>query len=262
MDAAMLDAVLGESARCVRIEHLETCGSTNTVLLQRASQGAAKGLAIVADRQTAGRGRRGRAWVSEPGFSLTFSLLWQFPAQTPTAGLSLAVGVAIAQALEDLGFEGLGLKWPNDIWLFGRKLGGVLIELVFAPQSYQAVIGIGLNLRQHPAWQSHIDQEFTALADAAVPPPREILLGSLLRRLVATLQIFEQQGFAAFCADWNRRNALRGLPVRVSSENEAHRGVCGSVADSGALELQLADGGLLQISGGDVSLCPDTPFFA
>lgn len=259
VDVAMLRAVLGEAAPLFAIEHLESCDSTNTLLLERAARGATAGLTLLADSQTAGRGRRGRSWLSAPECSLTFSVLWRFTHRSSLVGLSLAVGLAVAQALEDLGFEGVGLKWPNDVWLFGRKLGGVLIELMFGQDGFQAVIGIGLNLRMHPEWQDSIGQAFTALEVAAVPPPREILLGTILRCLARTLAVFERDGFAALSADWNRRNALHGLPVRVCSESGEHRGFCGSALQDGSLELLSNCGARLQISGGDLSLCLEMP---
>lgn len=258
IDEAMLQAALANSAELFSFEHLKTCSSTNSLLLERASLGAVSGLTLLTDQQTAGRGRRGRTWFSVPEYSLTFSLLWRFGSGCKMTGLSLAVGLATAQALEDLGFEGIGLKWPNDIWLYGRKLGGVLIELLFDEQGFQAIIGIGLNLRMHPDWATQIDQAATALEVAAILPPREILLGTILRNLARTLQLFEQQGFSSMCEGWNYRNALRGLPVRVSSENGEHRGQCGKAQDDGTLELRLSCGAHLQISGGDVSLCLDT----
>ena len=257
MDYGLLETALCETASLFRFEHLETCDSTNTLLLERAALGASSGLALVADRQTAGRGRRGRSWISEPGHSLSFSLLWRLGSRRHMEGLSLVVGLSTAKALEDLGFEGIGLKWPNDIWLYGRKLGGILIEILFDGQGLQAVIGIGLNLRLNPNWQSQIDQAFTALEVAAVPPPREILLATILRHLAQDLERFEREGFSPLCEDWNQRNALYGLPVRISSELGELRGLCGKAQTDGSLELRQPEGGHLRIEVGDVSLCLD-----
>lgn len=261
LDVAALQAALGDAASQFTIEHLDSCTSTNTLLLERASAKAPRGLTLLADEQTAGRGRRGRTWFSAPGHSLLFSTLWRFKRSTPMMGLSLAVGVAVAEALEDLGMEGVGLKWPNDLWLFGHKLGGVLIELVFDADSVLAVIGCGVNLYRHPDWQSQIDQDYTAM-DVAMnpPPPRELLLGSILRQLADVLARFEREGFAALQDEWNRRNALQGLPVRVSSENGEHHGICGQAMEDGTLELLADNGAHLKISGGDVSLSLDSRF--
>jgi biotin-[acetyl-CoA-carboxylase] ligase BirA-like protein len=134
-------------ARRFDIDVLDSCDSTNAVLLARAEAGAPSGTVVIANEQTAGRGRRGRSWFASRGDSLTFSLLWRFAPGTAPAGLSLAVGLAVAQALEKVGAGGTALKWPNDILKDGRKLGGILVELLpGAPHA--AVIGIGINL--HP----------------------------------------------------------------------------------------------------------------
>lgn len=262
LDVAALEEALGEAASQFSIEHLTSCTSTNSLLLERANAKAPNGLTLLADEQTAGRGRRGRTWHSAPGHSLLFSTLWRFKRDTPMNGLSLAVGVALVQALEDLGFEGVGLKWPNDLWLFGHKLGGVLIELVFDADCFMAVIGVGMNLYRHPDWQARIDQDYTAMDVAMTPPPRELLLGTILRRLADVLQRFEHKGFAALQEEWNRRNALHGLPVRVSSENGEHHGMCGQALADGTLEILSDNGSHLRISGGDVSLSLDSRFSA
>ncbi|MEK7738086.1 MAG: biotin--[acetyl-CoA-carboxylase] ligase, partial [Pseudomonadota bacterium] len=107
---------------------LAECDSTNSRLLSLAETGAAAGSVLATERQTGGRGRRGRSWLSASGDSLTFSLLWRFQPNRSLSGLSLAVGVAVARALEALGVRGITLKWPNDVLLNGRKLAGVLIE--------------------------------------------------------------------------------------------------------------------------------------
>jgi biotin-[acetyl-CoA-carboxylase] ligase BirA-like protein len=141
------------AARRFDIDVLDSCDSTNAVLLARAEAGAPSGTVVIANEQTAGRGRRGRSWFASPGDSLTFSLLWRFAPGTAPAGLSLAVGLAVAQALTDLcagvGAGDTALKWPNDILKDGRKLGGILVELLpGAPHA--AVIGIGINLHLPP----------------------------------------------------------------------------------------------------------------
>ncbi|HEX6733743.1 MAG TPA: biotin--[acetyl-CoA-carboxylase] ligase, partial [Azonexus sp.] len=153
IDLVLLKARLGPLAGRFDVDALDTCDSTSSELMRRADAGAPAGTVIVADRQEAGRGRRGRSWLSSPERSLTFSVLWRFtgsPARL--GGLSLAVGVALAQALESLGARGVGLKWPNDVLLSTAsdqaKLAGVLVEVVSDRRGCQTVIGIGLNLGQ------------------------------------------------------------------------------------------------------------------
>ena len=130
IEPARLRTLLGAAAGRFDVDSLAECASTNTELLARAERGAPSGSVLVADRQTAGRGSRGRTWQSSPGASLTFSLLWRFTDGVHgLAGLSLAVGVAVIRALAACGAHGVMLKWPNDILLDEAKLGGILVEL-------------------------------------------------------------------------------------------------------------------------------------
>lgn len=253
-DFATLLAELGDVATCIDIEHVVRCSSTNTLLRERMGLGATSGSVLVADEQTAGRGRRGRSWVSTPGYSLTFSLLWKFPIDTNLDGLSLVAGLAVARALEELGLMGVGLKWPNDIWLHGRKLGGVLVEVLFEAGHTATIIGIGLNLRRAPTWQDTVDQPFATLEDDHIDVARESVLATLLKQLLALLNTYAKSGFAPFLRDWERRNALHRLPVVASSENGQHLGICLGVAKDGALQIQDLSGAIILVTSGDVSL--------
>ena len=130
IDPLRMDSLLGRARGRFTLEALAECGSTSTLLAERARQGAPTGLLLVADRQTAGRGRRGRSWLSSPETGLTFSVLWRFAGEVSRlAGLSLAVGIAVARALEGSGVRGVGLKWPNDILYDDAKLGAELKPL-------------------------------------------------------------------------------------------------------------------------------------
>ena len=154
IDPHRLSSLLGAACGRFAVDALAECDSTNSVLLQRAGQGAPSGSVVVADRQTAGRGSRGRRWESSPGASLTFSLLWRFEGGVHRlAGLSLAVGVALVRALAACGAPGITLKWPNDILLDEAKLGGILVELQGAEGCSLAVIGIGINLAPPPDFE-------------------------------------------------------------------------------------------------------------
>lgn len=253
-DESKVWAAFAQAAPRVHIEHIDSCSSTNTLLLERAAQGAHSGLVLVTDEQTAGKGRQGRRWISTPDYSLTFSLLWIFPDGGALSGLSLAVGVAIARGLEDLGIEGIALKWPNDIWLSGRKLGGVLIEVLFSESRAAVVIGIGLNLRRNPAWDEIVDQPLAAIADARKPIPREQVLGAVLLRLQEKLDAFAAGGFAAVRAEWDARNALADQWVRVESQAGEQVGLCIGSAANGALEIQDEQGQRHHVTAGDVGL--------
>lgn len=252
IDFALLRDHLATVSSRFDVDWLPECDSTNTQLLARATTGAAAGLVLGAERQTAGRGRRGRRWHASPDCSLTFSLLWRLPVGAPLHGLSLAVGVAIAQGLATLGCDAIQLKWPNDIWLNGAKLGGVLVET--AAQG-GLVIGIGLNLRRDPAWQADVDQAFAALEDALPAlPSREATLAAILCALAEVLDCFADAGFAPLREAWCARNALLGQAISVSSENMQERGICGQVSAEGALILTRPGLPELLINHGDVSL--------
>ncbi|MBP8162925.1 MAG: biotin--[acetyl-CoA-carboxylase] ligase, partial [Propionivibrio sp.] len=130
IEPARLQALLGDASGRFDVDSLAECASTNTELLVHAERGAPSGSVLVADRQTAGRGSRGRSWLASPEASLTFSVLWRFEGGLERmSGLSLAVGVAVVEALEACGAAGVKLKWPNDILHQDAKLGGILVEL-------------------------------------------------------------------------------------------------------------------------------------
>jgi BirA family transcriptional regulator, biotin operon repressor / biotin---[acetyl-CoA-carboxylase] ligase len=241
-------AALGGAACRFDIDLLVECGSTNAELLTRAASGAPSGTVLVAERQTAGRGRMGREWLAAPGDSLTFSLLWRFAEGTELSGLSLAAGVAVARALEKLGVTAMALKWPNDILCDGRKLGGILIEL---QSNTAAVIGIGLNLRLPAAMPAEVRATAAAL-DSDVDP--NLLLAALLRELLAVLDAFAVTGFASVRDEWLVRHAWTGRPVRVLVPHAAPLdGICAGIATDGALLLETA-AGVQRILSGDVSL--------
>jgi len=248
-------AKLGVVARRFDIEVLSRCDSTNSVLLSRAEAGAPSGTVVIAGEQTAGRGRRGRAWFASPGDSLTFSLLWRFAPGTAPAGLSLAVGVAVHRALQKAGAGERALKWPNDILQDGRKLGGILVELVpGAPHA--AVIGIGLNLRVPAGMPQDVRAASAAICTAGRAVDENDLLAVLLGELLTTLETFAAGGFAAIRPEWLTRQAFQDQRVSVSTDfGPASVGLCRGVDTDGALLLEV-DGRVERILSGEVSLRP------
>jgi BirA family biotin operon repressor/biotin-[acetyl-CoA-carboxylase] ligase len=243
-------AALGPLAPRFDVDVLAACDSTNARLLARAEAGAPSGTVIAAARQTAGRGRMGREWYADESASLTFSLLWRLPPAAPLGGLSLAVGVAVAEALRDLGEDRVALKWPNDILRDGGKLGGILIELV-SGAPHAAVIGIGLNLRLPPGLPDPVRQSAAALDSEA---DRNRLLARLLSSLHAVLSDFADNGFTGIRQRWLALNAHAGAPVRVvSAFVPPVEGRCLGVDGDGALLLETATG-VRRIVSGDVSL--------
>lgn len=264
IDVVRLAACLGETARRLNVEAVASCESTNAVLLQKISANATavvSGAVLVTDRQTAGRGRRGRRWLSaqhSPEDSLTFSLLWSFPRGANLSGLSLAVGVALAAALSELGAGGLLLKWPNDL-LAGTaagpaKLGGILIELTSGRSGTSAVIGVGLNLRSPQ--EAPPDQPAAGIDQllAGGLPERHQLFATLLGHLVRTLDDFANHGFAPLRETWESRNVFAGREVRLIEEGGLDIfGRCLGVDDDGALRVDTA-AGVRRWLAGDVSL--------
>ena len=229
------------------VEVVDQIESTSSELMRRAQRRDVHRVALAAEWQSAGRGRRGRAWTAIAGGSLTFSLGWKFEQGAGfLAGLSLAVGVAVVRALETEGFKDVALKWPNDLIHRHLKVGGILIELngdALGPTT--TVIGVGLNVRIPPAARKDIAVPVTDLASIAgrrAPPiDRNRLLAALLAELTAVLQTYEREGFAPFAAEWQHRHAYQGKPVRLLLPDGAT--VTGKVAGvdaSGALVL--ADG--------------------
>jgi BirA family transcriptional regulator, biotin operon repressor / biotin---[acetyl-CoA-carboxylase] ligase len=256
LDSRIVAAALGEWSSRFPVEVLERCDSTSDVLLERMALNPPSGSVVVCENQTAGRGRRGRSWLSSPGDSLTFSLLWRFPAgMPPPVGLSLAVGVAAARALEDMGAAGIALKWPNDILADGAKLGGILIETVSVAGRHSAVIGIGLNVRLPDEIAAAVEVRAGALA-GVMPhaPSRNLLLANLLKALSIVLNGFEREGFAAFADEWQARHAYAGQLVRILADGaDCVEGRCAGVDRDGALLLETATG-VRRIVSGDVSL--------
>ncbi len=239
------------------VEVLPEIDSTNTELMRRARGGQLDPILLVAERQTAGRGRLGRIWVSEgpsacgqePIASLTFSFGISFQPQD-WSGLSLAVGLSLAQSLH----PSIQLKWPNDLWWHDRKLGGILIETASVGELRYAVIGMGLNIHtpttapEGEAWRTPPASLNEVLPGVEAPD----VLQQVVLPLVKCLQRFEAQGFAPLQADFQTRDLLMGREVECSD------GVLGTgrgVDASGALLVHTA-AGLRKISSAEVSVRP------
>jgi BirA family biotin operon repressor/biotin-[acetyl-CoA-carboxylase] ligase len=231
----------------IAVEVTDQVDSTSTELLRRAARRDIHGAVLAAEWQTAGRGRRGRVWTAVAGGSLTFSLGWRFEQGAGfVAGLSLAVGVAVVRALEAEGLAGVELKWPNDLVHRHLKVGGILVELngdALGPST--VVVGVGLNIRLPQNVKRDIAQPVSDLATVAgrgAPPiDRNKLLARLVSELAASLSQYAAQGFMPFAAEWQRRHAYQGKPVKLLlPDGEQVKGTVAGVDSTGALVL--ADG--------------------
>lgn len=248
LDAKLVTHHLGQQARQFTIEILDCASSSNTLLLQRATQGAPSGSVLAVEWQSSGRGRLGRTWHSGLGNALTFSLLWRFErGLSALSGLSLAVGVALLRVLSALGISGAQLKWPNDVLGKNGKLAGVLIEAqgdMLGPSA--VVIGVGLNLFLPPALRSRIDQPVSSLADLAghkTIPERNYLLALILLELQKILHTFSAQGFGPLRAEWESHHVLHKQPVQLSlPDGNKIAGLALGVSESGALMLETPQG--------------------
>lgn len=214
------------------------------------------GSLYLAEQQTAGRGRRGRGWVSPFASNLCFSLTWQFSrGAAALEGLSLAVGVALLRGLKALGVEGIELKWPNDLLWRGRKLAGVLLEMSGdAAGECFVVIGVGINVTMPDSADEAIDQPWIDLKRVAgEAPSRNQLIAEFMNEMVPVLQQFAEEGFASFADEWQASNAHRGQVISLHLGNRQEQGICRGVDNSGALLLE-SDGGIKAYHGGEVSV--------
>lgn len=247
LDARALAAALGPLCARIEVETVGSCGSTNSVLLEGAASGMPK--LLVADHQTAGRGRRGRRWHDAPGSAILLSLRrrMQRPARD-VGGLSLAAGVAVARALRSRGIGQIALKWPNDLLATGRhagaKLGGILVETRIESEGLLAVVGAGLNYRSVAGLAEKLRRDAVALEDLASPlPSREALTAAIAAELMDTLDAFDASGFAALRGEWESLHAHAGQRLRMRlADGRVIAGTHAGIAEDGALRLRTRDG--------------------
>jgi BirA family biotin operon repressor/biotin-[acetyl-CoA-carboxylase] ligase len=229
--------------------------STNAEALRRLEAGAVTPLAVVAEQQTAGRGRRGRVWVSPFGENLYFSLLLKIDRGVKgLEGLSLVVGLAVVAALRKVGVQDIGLKWPNDVLASGRKIAGVLLELAGdLADVCHVVIGIGINANMLVSGEK-IDQEWTSASiETGLLIDRNRLLLELQIQLDEYLAAHALRGFSAFINEWDGNDLWRERLVELSSGGSKVSGMVKGVDATGALLLSV--GGVVRaFSGGELSL--------
>jgi BirA family biotin operon repressor/biotin-[acetyl-CoA-carboxylase] ligase len=230
--------------------------STNQYLIER-MHSLPSGSVCLAEYQQAGRGRRGRHWFSPFGANLYMSMYWRLE-QGPAAamGLSLVIGIIMAETLRSLGAQDVRVKWPNDIYLHDRKLAGILVELTGKTgDAAQIVIGAGINLAMRTAEAAQINQGWINLQEAGVTINRNELAATLINRLREALPVFEQEGLTPFVTRWAELDNFINRPVKLLiGEREVH-GIARGIDNQGGLQLE-QDGKIQSWVGGEISLRP------
>jgi BirA family biotin operon repressor/biotin-[acetyl-CoA-carboxylase] ligase len=263
LDAAAIDGFLAAPARST-IRHLDVAWSlpsTNTKLMAVTDLPPGRCDVLLTEHQSSGRGRRSRSWLAPPGGAICLSIGWCFNALPADAGaLSLAVGVAALRVLATLGDWPLALKWPNDLVVAGRKLGGILIELrAEAAGPAYVVIGIGINVNLGKALSSTLRASGAAPVDlqtlGLTDCDRNRVVAALIDELLRALPEFERSGFSSFSGEWAAADALRDQPVSVSSSSGDAAGVACGIDAQGALCVRTA-AGLRHFHAGEVSVRP------
>lgn len=240
------------------LEVVAEIGSTNDAVMAAGRAGKAEGLTILADRQTAGRGRRGRPWASPAGVGLYTSVLLrpqQSPAKLPL--LTLVAGLGVAEAIEEIAGAATRLKWPNDVLVEGRKVAGILAEMASADEEVgHFVIGIGINVNHGP--QDLPQELFPAATSLSLatrrPIPRAELAAAVYNALDRWYQVFREGRIESILAAGRERSATLGRPVDVLADEERWRGVAVDLDADGALLVREESGELRRVIASDVSI--------
>jgi BirA family biotin operon repressor/biotin-[acetyl-CoA-carboxylase] ligase len=254
LDAKKIRRALPELARerLRRVDVIAIADSTNQRLAE--ADGTADPQALLAEFQSAGRGRAGRSWVSPFGANLYLSIAWSFPHwPAQITALPIAIGVACARALRAQGVGNVALKWPNDLVVDGRKLGGILIEQRGeGGGACRAIVGVGINVSMQNA--PCVTQPWTSLATAlGRAPSRNAVAAELIAQLVLALEQFTERGFTSFATEWDRLDLTRDQPVRIEAGKDSYEGIARGLDRNGALKIETA-GGVRYALAGDVSL--------
>ncbi|MBA0190709.1 bifunctional biotin--[acetyl-CoA-carboxylase] ligase/biotin operon repressor BirA [Pectobacterium odoriferum] len=233
---------------------LPVVDSTNQYILERLDT-LSSGDACLAEYQQSGRGRRGRQWFSPFGANLYLSLYWRLE-QGPAAavGVSLVIGIVMAEVLHKLGADGVRVKWPNDLYLKDRKLAGILVELTGKTgDAANLVIGAGINLQMREPAPDTINQGWINLQEAGIGINRNTLASTLISELRSALAVFELQGLEPFIPRWEKLDNYFNRPIRLIIGNREIHGIDRGIDRQGALLLEV-DGLITPYIGGEISL--------
>jgi BirA family biotin operon repressor/biotin-[acetyl-CoA-carboxylase] ligase len=231
--------------------------STNTHLMTRAAAEDVDGVICIAERQTGGRGRRGRTWLTPAGGGIALSLGRHVAVGiADIAPLSLVVGLAVANAMTRCGIDGISLKWPNDILLDGTKAGGILIELAAIAAPLKVITGIGINVGAGSEVSSRLGFSVGDVRSKNARISRNDIVANLIESFREFTSKFELQGFPSMRADWEALHEHQDRRVHLIGTNETIEGIARGVTTSGELILD-TDMGIRHFSGGEVSLRGD-----
>lgn len=251
----LLEQEVLNNALTTPVELIPIIDSTNQYLLDRVDN-LESGSVCLAEYQAKGRGRRGREWVSPFGSNLYLSMFWRLDAGMAAAmGLSLVVGVAIVEALEEIGLKGVKLKWPNDLYYQDRKLAGILVEMSGqAGAAANLVIGMGMNLMMSESTEG-ITQPWASLSEVAESQEidRNQLAISMIKTLHNALADYEMQGMSGFVERWNRLDNFLGRPIKLIMGPREVTGIAKGINEQGAVLLE-TEQGIESYIGGEISL--------
>lgn len=246
------------------LELFRSIDSTNKYAREKAEQQGASGTVVLAEQQSDGRGRRDKIWVSPFAANIYLSIVWNFEnGAQALEGLSLAVGVAVKRALDSNGVSDVKLKWPNDIYVEGKKLGGILLEMIGDPAGQCSVIvGVGLNVAMPKEGGAAIDQAWTdirsqlqgAREEGSSTLSRNALASALISEILIVLSDFQAQGFSSYRKEWQQADAFFGMQASINTPKESIPGIVRGVDENGALRLELETGEIKSFIGGELSL--------
>ncbi len=230
--------------------------STNNWLIQQLGTEIAQPHVCIAERQTAGRGTKGRTWQSPYGTNLYCSLCWRFDcAPCELGGLSLAIAISLVNALDHVGVEGVKIKWPNDLHTSKGKLGGILVDMSAETNGpSDVVIGIGLNIGMPETLRSAIDQPVADMHDdEGAEKDRNIIAATIINALISDCENFANHGFSGFSRQWEPLDMAINQPVRLTALDRSIEGIACGVNERGMLRIR-TDNGIEELSSGDVSM--------
>ncbi len=263
LDESTIRARLQPSAMAAigRFELIDTVDSTNRWLADQPFPAMGEAAVCLAESQSHGRGRLGRVWLSPPVSNLYLSVSWVFDGGSAVVqGLSLAIGVAVAEACEALGIADIGLKWPNDLVCAGGKLGGILIELKNCTVARHnvglgAIIGIGINVKHTPDLPDADNLPASDLCTLGSGPiSRNILAAELLNRITQTLKSYAVSGLGPYLDRWQKRDVLRGCQVVAAEAGTKTAATALGIDHQGAYRLRTAEGVITTLMAGTLRL--------